>query len=77
MWLTFDAADCDCFDPNDKGKMIAIFEQSTGGLAGFNKEVRKLIHAPASSLPFQSVLPKLSVFSAFSSNASKSGEIKP
>merc|ERR1711920_915366 len=42
-WNAFDAADCDCFDPNDKAKMMAIFENGHGGVEGFNREVRKLM----------------------------------
>jgi len=43
-WKYFDAADCECFDPDDKAKMISIFEHGVGGVEAFNKEVRRLMN---------------------------------
>ena len=37
--LEFDAARCDCYDYADKEKILAVIEQSKGGIAKFNMQV--------------------------------------
>jgi len=39
-WLTFDAAKCSCFKPEDKTRMLKIFDSYPGGLAEFNRQIK-------------------------------------
>jgi len=39
-WLTFDAAKCSCFKPEDKTRMLKIFDSYPGGLAEFNQQIK-------------------------------------
>ena len=41
-WAAFDARRCECFDPADKERIMAIIASSTSGVEGFNREVLEL-----------------------------------
>ena len=41
-WTTFDAAAFECFDNNDKKRIIAVVENHPGGVEAFNDHVRDL-----------------------------------
>ena len=39
-WLYFDAAACECSDPEDKTQIFAVTEQHPGGVQGFNAHAK-------------------------------------
>ena len=41
-WRGFDAAACECFDPEDKKRIFAVVGQHQGGVQGFNAHVRDI-----------------------------------
>lgn len=38
-WLGFNCAECKCFNPNDKKRILEVISQFPGGLAQFDEEV--------------------------------------
>ena len=49
-WVHFEANETQCFDPNDKVRMLGIIDQHAGGIAGFNLQVTKLLQNISSQL---------------------------
>lgn len=41
-WLTFDSRKCECFDPADKKRILAIIDRYPGGATEFNSCIRDL-----------------------------------
>ena len=39
-WVNFDAAACQCFNPDDKLRIFVIVENHPGGVEAFNKHIR-------------------------------------
>merc|ERR1712039_518206 len=42
-WISFDAAECNCFDPDDKARIMGVIRSSDGGIEGFNRFVMELM----------------------------------
>jgi hypothetical protein len=41
-WIQFDSLKCDCFDPNDKVRIMSVIETYPGGTAAFNLYIQTL-----------------------------------
>ena len=44
-WENFDAAACNCLDPRDKERMLAVMRGQAGGIRAFNSYVQEMVRA--------------------------------
>jgi hypothetical protein len=59
-WRQFDAAGCQCFDANDKARMLEHIGRHPGGVGGFNQSVRRLL----GSLQTEVLTPKMAAMTS-------------
>jgi hypothetical protein len=75
-WRHFDAAGCECFDTNDKIRMLEHIGRHPGGVCGFNETIRRLLGAMQSVLLTPGCTPVSTPRSASPSRQSERATLK-
>eukprot|EP00930_Biecheleria_cincta_P087381 TRINITY_DN7661_c0_g1_i1.p1 TRINITY_DN7661_c0_g1~~TRINITY_DN7661_c0_g1_i1.p1 ORF type:complete len:217 (+),score=34.11 TRINITY_DN7661_c0_g1_i1:118-768(+) len=55
-WLEFTSADCKCFDPGDKQKIMEAISQSHGGMTEFDNQVKEMARIAELEMPDSDVV---------------------